>query len=307
MDYLYAVAILIALFVILASSFNLIIGYGGLISIAHPIFYGLGAYTSALLARDAGVPVPLAMLAAIVVPTVLSVVLSLPSLRISGDYLLIASIGFQLGMIELIKNLRFTGGASGVSNIPAFLVPTFGKPAYVALVIAVAVAVVALVYRIAHSDYGRAISAMRDDEVAFAALGRDAKWMKISLFALGSGIAGLAGALYAHYFRFVTVEQFEILMSSTILTMVVVGGMRTPWGPVVGAILLQAMPQAITFLDLPPSLLGPLQGLLFTGLVLIFMFVRPGGLVQAGATWTASGAPRSSGLGSSAPSKTGAR
>jgi branched-chain amino acid transport system permease protein len=288
MDYIYSVLILISLFVILATSFNLVIGYGGLISIAHPIFYGLGAYTSALLARDAGLPVPLAMLAGAALATVMSVVVSLPALRISGDYLLIASIGFQLGMIELIKNLRFTGGASGVSNIPAFLVPSYGRFAYVVLVICVAVAVVLLVRWIAHNDYGRAISAMRDDEVAFAALGRDAKWMKISIFALGSGIAGFAGALYAHYFRFVTVEQFEILMSSAILTMVVVGGLRSPWGPVVGAVLLQILPQAITFLNLPPVLLGPLQGLLFTGLVLVFMFIRPGGLIQAGTTWTSS-------------------
>ncbi len=288
MDYIYSVIILISLFVVLATSFNLVIGYGGLISIAHPIFYGLGAYTSALLARDAGLPVPVAMLAGAGLATAMSVVLSLPALRISGDYLLIASIGFQLGMIELIKNLRFTGGASGVSNIPAFLVPSYGRFAYVVLVICVAVAVVLLVRWIAHSDYGRAISAMRDDEVAFAALGRDAKWMKISIFALGSGIAGFAGALYAHYFRYVTVEQFEILMSSTILTMVVVGGLRSPWGPVVGAVLLQILPQAITFLNLPPVLLGPLQGLLFTGLVLVFMFVRPGGLIQAGTTWTSS-------------------
>jgi len=288
MDYIYSVVILISLFVVLATSFNLVIGYGGLISIAHPIFYGLGAYTSALLARDAGLPVPVAMLAGAALATAMSVVLSLPALRISGDYLLIASIGFQLGMIELIKNLRFTGGASGVSNIPAFLVPSYGRFAYVVLVICVAVAVVLLVRWIAHSDYGRAISAMRDDEVAFAALGRDAKWMKISIFALGSGIAGFAGALYAHYFRYVTVEQFEILMSSTILTMVVVGGLRSPWGPVAGAILLQILPQAITFLNLPPALLGPLQGLLFTGLVLVFMFLRPGGLIQAGTTWTSS-------------------
>ena len=294
MDYIYSVIILISLFVILATSFNLVIGYGGLISIAHPIFYGLGAYTSALLARDAGLPVPLAMLAGAALATVMSVVVSLPALRISGDYLLIASIGFQLGMIELIKNLRFTGGASGVSNIPAFLVPSYGRIAYVVLVICVAVAVVLLVRWIAHSDYGRAISAMRDDELAFAALGRDAKWMKISIFALGSGIAGFAGALYAHYFRFVTVEQFEILMSSTILTMVVVGGLRSPWGPVVGAILLQILPQAITFLNLPPVLLGPLQGLLFTGLVLVFMFVRPGGLIQAGTTWTSSARTKAS-------------
>jgi branched-chain amino acid transport system permease protein len=218
----------------------------------------------------------------------MSAALSMPALRVSGDYLLIASIGFQLGIIELIKNLRFTGGASGVSNIPAFLVPSYGRISYVVLVICVAVAVVLLVRWIAHSDYGRAISAMRDDEIAFAALGRDAKWMKISIFALGSGIAGFAGALYAHYFRFVTVEQFEILMSSAILTMVVVGGLRSPWGPVVGAVLLQILPQAITFLNLPPVLLGPLQGLLFTGLVLVFMFIRPGGLIQAGTTWTSS-------------------
>ena len=185
MDYIYSVIILISLFVILATSFNLVIGYGGLISIAHPIFYGLGAYTSALLARDAGLPVPLAMLAGAALATAMSVVVSLPALRISGDYLLIASIGFQLGMIELIKNLRFTGGASGVSNIPSFLVPSYGRISYVVLVICVAVAVVLLVRWIAHSDYGRAISAMRDDEVAFAALGRDAKWMKISIFASG--------------------------------------------------------------------------------------------------------------------------
>jgi branched-chain amino acid transport system permease protein len=294
MDYIYSVIILIGLFVVLATSFNLVIGYGGLISIAHPIFYGLGAYTSALLARDAGLPVPVAMLAGAGLATAMSVVLSLPALRISGDYLLIASIGFQLGMIELIKNLRFTGGASGVSNIPAFLVPSYGRISYVVLVICVAAAVVLLVRWIAHSDYGRAISAMRDDEVAFAALGRDAKWMKISIFALGSGIAGFAGALYAHYFRYVTVEQFEILMSSTILTMVVVGGLRSPWGPVVGAVLLQILPQAITFLNLPPVLLGPLQGLLFTGLVLVFMFVRPGGLIQASTTWTSSATTKAS-------------
>lgn len=295
MDYVYSVVILIGLFVILASSFNLIIGYGGLISIAHPIFYGIGAYTSALLTRDLGLPVPLGMLAGAFLAMALSVAMALPALRVSGDYLLIASIGFQLGMIELIKNLRFTGGASGVSGIPPFLVPAFGREAYVTLVVVAAICVVLLVRWIAHSDYGRAISAMRDDEQAFAALGRDAKWIKVSLFALGSGIAGFAGALYAHYFRFVTSEQFEILMSAALLTMVVVGGLRTPWGPVVGAIMLQSLPQAITFLNLPPAVLGPLQGLLFTGLVLGFMFMRPGGLVQAGNTWRAQNSGRGSG------------
>jgi branched-chain amino acid transport system permease protein len=291
MEYLYGIVIIVGLYVILATSFNLIIGYGGLVSIAHPVFFALGAYASAILSRDVGFPVLLAMAAGMIVAVVASIALALPSLRVSGDYLLIASIGFQLGLLEVIKNLRFTGGAGGFTNIPPFLIREFGREAYVALVLLVMIGVVLLVRLIARSDYGRAMSAMRDDELAFASVGRDAMWMKISIFGLGSGLAGLAGALYAHYFRFVTPEQFEILQSAAILTMVVVGGMRTTWGPIVGAVLLQALPQAITFLNMPPSILGPIQGLLFTGLVLVFMFFRPRGLVPAEDIWRGGTAP----------------
>jgi branched-chain amino acid transport system permease protein len=285
MEYLYGLIIIVGLYVVLATSFNLIIGYGGLVSIAHPVFFALGAYASAVLSRDFAVPVPLAIVAGMLVALVASIALALPSLRVSGDYLLIASIGFQLGLLEVIKNLRFTGGAGGFSNIPPFLIRDLGRESYVALVLVTMIAVILLVRWIARSDYGRAMSAMRDDELAFASVGRNAMWMKIAIFALGSGIAGLAGALYAHYFRFLTPEQFELVQSAAILTMVVVGGMRTTWGPVVGALLLEALPQALTFLNFPPSILGPVQGLLFTGLVLVFMFFRPQGLVPAQDVW----------------------
>lgn len=293
MDYLYTVAILIALSVVLASSFNLVLGYGGLISIAHPVFYAIGAYVSALLARDYGLPVPLAMAVGAVAATAASVAVALPSLRVSGDYLLIASIGFQLGLLEAIKNVSFTGGAGGLTNIPPFLIQTAGRPAYVAVAVAAALLTLWITRFIAHGPYGRAMSAMRDDELAFAALGRNAVAMKVAIFALGSGIAGFAGALYAHYFRFLAPEQFDLLQSAAILTMVVVGGIRTTWGPVLGAVLLQALPQAITFLNLPVSILGPLQGLLFTGLVLVFMFIRPQGLIAAGDFWRSSKEARS--------------
>jgi branched-chain amino acid transport system permease protein len=289
MEYIDGIVIIVGLYVILATSFNLIIGYGGLVSIAHPVFFALGAYASAILSREFGLPVPLAMLAGMIVALLASVALVLPTLRVSGDYLLIASIGFQLGVLEIIKNVRFTGGAGGLTNIPPFLIRDFGREAYVVLVLVVMVAVILLVRLVARSDYGRAMSAMRDDELAFASVGRDAMWMKLAIFGLGSGLAGLAGALYAHYFRFITPEQFEILQSSAILTMVVVGGMRTTWGPIVGALLLEALPQAITFLNMPPSVLGPIQGLLFTGLVLVFMFFRPQGLVPAANVWRRDG------------------
>ena len=106
---------------------------------------------------------------------------------------------------------------------------------------------------IVRGPYGRAITAMRDEELAFTALGRNAMSMKIALFAIGCGIAGIAGGLYAFYFQYLSPEQFDVLQSAAILTMVVLGGMGTTWGPVVGAALLLAMPQAITFLDLPPA------------------------------------------------------
>jgi branched-chain amino acid transport system permease protein len=283
MDYLYSVLILIGIYTIMASSFNLIIGFGGLISIAHPIFFALSAYASALVNMHLGVPIPLAIVVGSLFAALMSIMLSLPSLRVSGDYLLIASIGFQLGFVEVIKNVEIAGGAGGLTNIASIYSGPNRTVAFVATVLVLAAGVVALVHALTRGEYGRAIQAMRDDEECFSSLGRNAMAIKITLFAVGSGLAGLAGALYAHYFQFLSPEQFGIIQSALILTMVVVGGMGSTWGPVVGALLLTALPQAITFLALPPSVMAPLQGMLYTGLVLLFLFVRPAGLVAKAA------------------------
>lgn len=291
-DFLYVIVIIIGIYVILATSFDFVIGQGGLISVAHPAFFAIGAYVSAILARDTGLPIPLAMLLGAAGAFASSLVISLPALRVSGDYLMIASIGFQLGLIEVLKHMAITGGPGGLTAIPPFLTREVGAAGYALFVVVTAALVLILLRRIVRSDYGRAIAALRDDELALSMLGRDPMWLKIWVIALASGIAGLAGGIYAHYFRFLAPEQFEILQTATLLTMVVVGGMRTTWGPVIGAVLLQALPQAITFLDLPPSILGPVQGLLFTGLVLAFMFFRPGGLIEAGPIWRGAGSGR---------------
>lgn len=279
MEYIYSVLILIGIYTIMAASFNLIIGYGGLISIAHPIFFALAAYASALLNLRLGVPIPLAIVLGALFSAGMSVMLSLPSLRVSGDYLLIASIGFQLGFVEVIKNIEFAGAASGLTGIASLYSGPDRSLAFTVTVLVAAATVVWLVHWLTHGEYGRAIQAMRDDEECFASLGRNAMAIKITIFAAGSGLAGLAGALYAHYFQFLSPEQFGIVQSALILTMVVVGGMGTTLGPVVGALLLTALPQAITFLNLPPSIMAPVQGMLYTGLVLVFLFLRPAGLV----------------------------
>jgi len=279
MDYLASAGVLIALYVMLAASYNLIIGYGGLNTIAHPIFFALGAYTAALLGTNTGLPAVICILAGIGIAVVASVALAVTTLRISGDYLLIASLGFQLGLLQAVNNLEFTGGPSGLSNIPLTLAGPYRGWLYLLICSALAALVVWLVWRSMVGPFGRAVRAMRDDELACAALGRGLFAMKVVIFAFGCGAAGLAGGLYAYYFQYISPEQFNVAQSATILTMVVLGGIGTIWGPVVGAFVLVALPQAITFLQLPSSLVGPLQGLIFTSLVIVFLFLRPYGLV----------------------------
>ncbi|MES2535384.1 MAG: branched-chain amino acid ABC transporter permease [Pseudomonadota bacterium] len=279
MEYVVSLAVLIGIYVILSSSFNLIIGYGGLISIAHPIFFALGAYTTGLLAIHFNTNPILAVIAGGVVAFLSSIMLSLPSLRISGDYLLITSIGFQLGLLEVIKHLGFTGGASGLGNIPNVVVGSSRSAVFALVSCLIAVAVVWIIRWLINGPYGRVISAMRDDELAFSALGRNAMMIKLTIFAIGSGFAGIAGGIYAYYYQYISPDQFEILQSAMILTMVVVGGMGSHWGPVVGAVLLLLLPQAISFLNLPASVMAPLQGVIFSLLVIIFLFWRPQGLI----------------------------
>jgi branched-chain amino acid transport system permease protein len=279
MEYVYTVMILAGLNVILASGFNLILGYGGLVSVAHPIFYAIGGYTSALLAQKLGVPVPLSIIMGALLAAATSVCVSLPSLRVSGDYLVIASLGFQLGVLHIINNIGITGAANGLTNIPSIVEGPNRNLIYVVIIWSVALLVVAAIRWIVVGDYGRAITAMRNDEDAFAAVGRDPIRIKVTLFAVGSGLAGLAGGLYAHFFLYLTPEQFGIFASATLVTMVVVGGAATVRGPVLGAVLLTALPEIIRFIDLPVVVMAPLQGVMFTALVMLFLIVRPQGLL----------------------------
>jgi branched-chain amino acid transport system permease protein len=279
MQYLITLGTLAALSALLAISLNLVLGYGGLLSVAHPIFYGLGAYGSALLSMQPAVPIPIAIALAAVACAAASVPLALASLRVSGDYFVIVSMGFQLGVLQVINNIDLTGATGGLSNIPTFANgPNRGLICLAVVLVAVA-AVLALTRAAVQSPFGRALTAMRNDEEALAMLGRDPVRMKMAVFALSAGIAGMAGGFYAHIFQYLSPTQFGLETSTALLTMVVVGGTATIWGPLLGAVVITAVPQAIQFLNLPVSVSSPLQGIIFSVLVVAFLFVRPQGLM----------------------------
>ena len=174
MEYLITLAVLIALNVILAASYNLVIGYGGLSTVAHPIFFAIGAYTTGLLSihvpeLPALANVVLGMAAAVVA----SVLLAGSSLRVSGDYLLIASLGFQLGLLQLIRNLEFTGGPGGLSAIPGTIVGPMRGPLFLLICGGAALACVLIIRAIVKGPYGRAIGAMRDERSEERRVGKE--------------------------------------------------------------------------------------------------------------------------------------
>ncbi|OUU25192.1 MAG: branched-chain amino acid ABC transporter permease [Candidatus Endolissoclinum sp. TMED37] len=279
MEYFISLFILASINVILATSFNLILGYGGLLSVAQPIFFAIGAYCSALIAIYFDIPIFLSIIFASFIAGVFAFGVSLPSLRVSGDYLVVSTLGFQLGTLHIINNIEITGAAGGLSNIPPLISHPYRSLLTLLIVVCFAVLSIWMVRKIMRSAYGRAITALRNDEIAFSSLGRNPIRIKVLIVALSAAMAGFAGGIYSHYYLYVTPEQFGIFATATLLTMVVIGGAGTVLGPAFGAIIITTLPEIITFLNLPVSIMAPLQGVIFTGLVLIFIFVKPSGLI----------------------------
>ncbi len=281
MSFFISYVILAEIFVIAALSTNFLVGVIGIFSVSQAALLGVGAYTFALAALGGASFLP-AILAAIIVCGVLNVVTSLPSLRLEGDYFVVTSFGIQLVATAVFLNWsQVTGGASGIAGIP---VPTFfgiavEEPQRFIVVCTLAVALTALGYwLVMRSSYGRLLHAIRLDEVAAIAAGRDVLRAKLGISALSGAYAGAAGALFAGFMSFIDPSSFDIHVSVLILTMLVVGRARTLRGSIIGPFLLLAIPQVLALVSIPPTILGPARSLTYGALLIAFMLLRPQGI-----------------------------
>jgi len=283
MEYLLHVLVLAAIYTILAASLDLLAGRTGLVSVAHAAFYGLGAYSAALLALHTGVPfllsVPLGMLLAIVA----SLVVSLTSIRLHDDYFVIATFAFQMILFAVFNNLiGVTRGPLGISGIPrpAFFGWTIQSTFGFALLAAVLAGVAYLVVdRIANGPLGRVLLAIREDEIFASGLGKDTFKVKATVFAVSGALAASAGSLYAHYATYIDPKNFTVAESILVISMVIVGGAGSRWGPLIGAVLLVCLPEALRFVGLPNAVAANLRQILYSTFVLVAMIIRPRGLV----------------------------
>jgi branched-chain amino acid transport system permease protein len=276
--YLLHLAILGGIYIILAISLNLIVGYAGQVSLGHAAFYGIGAYISALTSLLWHFPFPLAALSAILFAGGCGLLLGLPTLRLKEDYLAIVTLGFGVIVDMVFLNLEITGGPDGLPGIPppSFLGVSFRPPGlFLSLTLLAVLLTLGLTCRLVHSYHGRALRAIRDHEVTAQVMGINTPAYKVAIFTLAAALAGLAGSLYAHYITFINPESFGLHTSILILCMVVVGGMGSITGAVVGALALTVLPEMLrefkTYQDL-------IYGVLLVGLLIL----RPQGLLGRG-------------------------
>jgi branched-chain amino acid transport system permease protein len=282
MDFWLSYATLAAIYVLLGLSTNLLVGIAGIFSVSQAAVFGVGAYiVSYLLMNDITLFLP-AMLVAAVFCVALNVLVTLPALRVSGDYFVVTSFGIQLLATAIFTNWTAgTGGANGLPGIPP--ADLFGKTLddsrqLVALcLVAMALGCVAF-WLIMRAPFGRLLRAIREDELAVAAAGKNVLRAKVSAAAMAGAFAGSAGGLYATFLSFIDPSSFDLDASILLLTMVVVGGARTLAGSIIGPFLLLALPQVLSLIDIPTTIAAAARQLIYGVLLIAFMLFRPQGL-----------------------------
>ena len=276
--YILHLAILAGIYVILALSLNLIVGYAGQVSLGHAAFYGIGAYISTLTALNWHFPYLLAALAAMVFAGLCGLALGLPTLRLKEDYLAIVTLGFGVIIDLVMRNLEITGGPDGIVGIPSPVILgfSFRQPIPYFLLVCLGVAFTLLfTYLLVNSYHGRALRAIRDHETTAQVMGINSPAYKVAIFALAAALAGLAGSLFAHYIKHINYESFGLHSSILILCMVVLGGMGSILGSVVGAIILTVLPETLRQFH-------AYQDLIYGGLLVALLVLRPQGLLGKG-------------------------
>lgn len=255
--------ILIAINIIMAASLNLINGYTGQFSLGHAGFMAIGAYMSAIITVKFQLPFILAIVVAALAAALLGFLIGIPTLRLNGDYLAIATLGLGEIIRITILNIQYVGGASGFMGIPRYT--NFAWAFFVCLF------TLFVIKNLVNSSHGRACISIRENEIAAEAMGIDTTRYKVLAFTVGAAFAGVAGALFAHYFYIAHPASFTFMASFNYLTMVVMGGLGSITGSVAGAVIL-------TFVSAALAGWPEWRMIIYSLVLILLMIYRPQGL-----------------------------
>jgi branched-chain amino acid transport system permease protein len=274
--YYIQVLIFIGIYTILALSLNLLNGYVGLLSIGHAAFYGIGAYASAKLVMEVGVPFPFAMLGSGMIAGIFGYLIAKPTLRLSGIYMTLATLGFNMIFFLVLQNwMSFTNGPLGIMGISPpsiFGYVIESRVQYYYLIFFLVLLSIGSMHRLMTCRFGRALVGIRENELAAEAMGVHTTRYKIQAFVLAAFYAGIAGSYYAHFVKYISPDSFYIYESFILLAMLAFGGQGNLIGPVVGAAILIIIPEVFRFLQ-------EYRMLVYGSVLIIMMLVRRQGLL----------------------------
>ena len=284
-------ACLVAINVASATGLNILTGYTGLVSLGQAAFMGVGAYTVAWMELTLGTPFPINLIAGGIMAGLAGMVVGVPSLRVKGLYLAIATIAASVILHFVFANwTSVTGGVSGLTMPPASLFGvTLDEPSELYwLIMPVTALMVFGAANLFRTRIGRAFIAIRDRDISAEVLGIDLLRYKLLSFALSSFYAGVAGGLWAYFFRVVTPESFPLLMSIFFLAAIIVGGMGSILGGILGAVFMTLVPEVLKmgvgvmspWLPDAVALLSPVRTIVFGGLIVGFLIFEPQGLAE---------------------------
>jgi branched-chain amino acid transport system permease protein len=301
--YFLHVLITTTIFIIAAMSLNLLLGFTGQLSLGHVAFFGIGAYASALsslgfevhLTEDLAIgtgpkPVWLAMLIGVLAAGLCGFAVGKIAFRVRGAYFVIVSISFaEVVRLIAVNWVELTQGPMALNNIPpltlgisgVFELPFVRKPAYFYLVLAAAVVCYAVIRRHVTSQAGRALTALRDNEPLATSVGIDVTRYLVLATVISAAMAGMAGALYAHYVRIIDPDIFLFTYTVTMVIMVITGGKGTLAGPIIGGAVFGMLPELLRSLAIAPEL----QWVMLGGIMILVVFLLPQGIVPAVSSW----------------------
>lgn len=262
--YYIQVITMLGIYLIAALGLNLITGVTGQFSFGHAAFMSIGAYASALLTLNLNVPFLASLLAGGLAAAFCGVVLAFPSMRLTGDYLGITTLGFGEIVRVIFINMEITGGARGLAGIPR-------ETGFTVVFVVVAFSIWGL-YRINNSRFGRALAAIREDDIAAEAMGINTLLYKVESFAIGCFLAGISGGLYAHLLQYINPADFGFAKSFELLNFVVIGGLGSIPGTILGTAVLTLAPEFLRFVK-------EYRMLIYGALMVIMMIFRPHGIL----------------------------
>jgi len=283
MEYLVHIAILICIYGILGITLNLIVGEAGLLSVTHAAFYGAGAYATALLMVNIGANFFVAAATAMVISAAIAYLVGFSLARLRGDYYVFGTLGFNVIAFSILLNWdSLTRGPLGIPGIPR---PSIGSFSFLNSLefLALAAIMLFLVYTVAEyittSSFGRVLRAIREDEEAIEVFGYHTSHYKLAVFVIAAALASLAGSLFATYITFIDPSSFTVNESIFVLAIIILGGLGSVRGALLGAIILVVLPEALRFVGFPTEIAAQMRQIVYGLMLILLMLFRPQGIL----------------------------